>query len=88
MRTGRRDRNDAPDRERVTDSTIANYRKFIESRMKSGLTVQRFKPGSASQIRLRRDPDRYSDFEIRNIIANGEVWTGSGVETRPLFPPP
>jgi beta-lactamase superfamily II metal-dependent hydrolase len=72
----------------LTDSTITNYRKFIESRMHSGMTVERFKPGSASQISLRHHPERYAGFEIRNIIANGEVWTGSGMQTRRLFPPP
>src|SRR4029079_8051406 len=25
-------------------------------------------------------------FEVRNIAANGEVWTGTGTETRALFP--
>lgn len=72
----------------LADPTITNYRKFIESRMKSGMTVDRFIPGSASQIRLRHDPGRYPDFEIRNIIANGEVWNGSGTQTTRLFPPP
>jgi beta-lactamase superfamily II metal-dependent hydrolase len=72
----------------LTDSTITNYRKFIATRAKSGMTVERFTPGSASQIRLRRNPERYAGFEIRNIIANGEVWTGSGSQTRRLFPPP
>lgn len=27
------------------------------------------------------------DFEIRNLVANGAVWTGKAVETRQLFPP-
>ena len=70
----------------LTDSTMVNYRKFIDARMKSGMTVERFLPGSASQIRLRRDPERYGSFAIRNIIANGEVWTGSADRTRQLFP--
>jgi beta-lactamase superfamily II metal-dependent hydrolase len=71
----------------LTDPAIANYRRFIDARMKTGMRVERLKPGSATQIRLRRDPAKYTGFEIRNIIANGEVWTGSGEKTRHLFPP-
>jgi beta-lactamase superfamily II metal-dependent hydrolase len=71
----------------LTDSTITNYRKFVEARAKSGMIVERFTPGSNSQVRLLHDPQRYAGFEVRNIIANGEVWTGSGGETRRLFPP-
>ena len=71
----------------LTDSATANYRRFIEARAKTGMTVERFKPGSATQIRLRHDAAGYPDFEIRNIVGNGEVWTGSGAQTRQLFPP-
>ena len=64
-----------------------NYRRFIDARRAHGMTVSRFKPGSTTQIRLQRDPARYPGFEIRNIIANGEVWVGDGDGTRQLFPP-
>jgi beta-lactamase superfamily II metal-dependent hydrolase len=68
-----------------TDETVANYRRFIAAR-KDRMSVERFQPGSQAQIGLRRDPGKYSNFEIRNIVGNGEMWTGSGVETRHLFP--
>ncbi|HLK63166.1 MAG TPA: hypothetical protein VKU19_06980 [Bryobacteraceae bacterium] len=71
----------------LTDATMANYRRFLDSRTKRGLKVERFRPGSAQQIKLAKDEARYPDFEIRNIIGNGEVWTGSGETTRQLFPP-
>ena len=71
----------------LTDPAVANYRRFIDARMKTGMRVERLEPGSASQIRLRRDRAKYAGFEIRNIIANGELWTGSGEKTRRLFPP-
>jgi beta-lactamase superfamily II metal-dependent hydrolase len=71
----------------LTDSATANYRGFIEARAKTGLNVERFKPGSTSQIRLLHYSATYPDFEIRNIIGNGEIWTGSGARTRQLFPP-
>jgi len=70
----------------LTDSMVENYRRFIDTRKARGLTLERFRPGSAGQIRLRRDPGKYPAFEIRNIVANGEVWTGSGEATRQIFP--
>jgi beta-lactamase superfamily II metal-dependent hydrolase len=59
----------------------APYRKFIEARKR----VEKFKVGSSTQIRALHEPRR--DFEVRNIIANGEVWTGTGETTKNLFPP-
>jgi len=50
------------------------------------MVVERFQPGSSSQLRLQSDASRYPTFEIRNIIGNGEAWTGSGETTRRLFP--
>jgi beta-lactamase superfamily II metal-dependent hydrolase len=71
----------------LTDETMANYRRFVETRRAQGLSVSRFKPGSSSQIVLQKDASQYAGFEIRNIIANGEVWTGTGEATRQTFPP-
>jgi len=71
----------------VTGQTMDNYRRFLDARKRSGLTVQRFYPGSATQLRLKRDAAKYPSFEIRNVIANGELWTGTGETTRQLFPP-
>ena len=62
---------------------MANYRAFqkwqIENR---GMKVERFEPGRADQIVLRRAPQEHRGFEIRNIAANGFVWTGSGTTVR------
>jgi len=70
----------------LTDQTVANYRRFAEARHGAGLTVDRFRPGSSTQIGLRHEAKKYPAFRIRNIIANGEAWTGDGDQTRPLFP--
>jgi beta-lactamase superfamily II metal-dependent hydrolase len=70
----------------AANDTMTNYRKFLAARQKSGMVVQRFKPGSSTQIALQHDARPFPQFEIRNIIANGEVWTGSGETTRQLFP--
>jgi hypothetical protein len=42
--------------------------------------------GNVGQIRLVRQPSTYPNFEVRNLAANGEVWTGAGANTRRLFP--
>lgn len=70
----------------LTDETVANYRRFIKDRRAGGMTVERFRPGSSTQIKLRQEAGKYPTFAIRNIIGNGELWTGSGDKTRPLFP--
>jgi beta-lactamase superfamily II metal-dependent hydrolase len=70
----------------LTGETIANYRRFLAARQ-DHMRVERFAPGSPEQIRLRRDPAAYPNFEIRNIVGNGELWTGEGQATRRLFPP-
>jgi hypothetical protein len=69
------------------DQTMANYRKFLETRTRAGMRVERFQPGALNQIRLLKDASRYPGFEIRNIIGNGRVWTGEGESSRPVFPP-
>jgi len=71
----------------LTDRTMLNYRKFLDVRTRNGMKVERFRPGSASQIRLVHEPDRFPEFEIRNVIGNGDVWTGTGDSSRPTFPP-
>ncbi len=65
-----------------------NYHAFLEaSRVRHGMKVARFQPGRSDQIVLKREPNRYASFEVRNIAANGEVWTGVAAMTRQHFPP-
>ena len=63
-----------------------NYRAFLQAQSKAGRKVERFRPGSNDQFALQRSAAAYPSFEIRNLIANGEVWTGHGEQTRHLFP--
>ena len=35
---------------------------------------------------LTRDPAKHPAFQVRNIAANGEVWTGTGSATTRIFP--
>jgi beta-lactamase superfamily II metal-dependent hydrolase len=72
---------------KFSDETMANYRHFLDAKISKGMQVERFKPGASTQIVLKRHATSYPTFEIRNIIANGEMWTGFGGATRALFPP-
>ena len=71
----------------VSDSVVANYRRFLVAQRTRGMIVEKFIVGSASQVRLRRDASRYPSFAVRNIVGNGDVWTGAGTNTRATFPP-
>jgi hypothetical protein len=51
-----------------------------------GLKVERFMPGRNDQVVLCRDPQKYPNFEFRNVGANGEIWTGVGTNARQHFP--
>lgn len=66
---------------------FANYRAFIKNQPSRGGTAERFIPGSKGQVALKRAPERYVDFEVRNLASNGNVWTGVHDETKAHFPP-
>jgi len=72
----------------MSGAGIKNHINFINwSTRNTGMQVERFKPGSKRQFTLVKEPEKYRDlFEIRNIVSNGEVWTGVGEETRRHFP--
>lgn len=72
----------------LKNRTLENYRKFLDWQVEHrGLDVERFEPGHSDQIELLHRPAAYPQFEVRNLMANGIVWTGLGSETRTLFPP-
>jgi beta-lactamase superfamily II metal-dependent hydrolase len=62
-----------------------NYEAFIRARVAGGGRVEQFRVGAVDQFALRRRPADFPTFVVRNLAANGEVWTGEG--TRQLFPP-
>src|SRR5690606_24987715 len=69
------------------ETRIANYINYIEwAKREKGLQVERFEVGSNQQFVLKENPGKYPDFEIRNLYANGVVWTGQGNATRNTFP--
>lgn len=76
-----------------------NYLAFVKTRIKQGLRVERFRAGSGQQIGMLShvavprttqgsglDIAR-TEFGIRNLAVNGEVWTGVGEQTKAMFPP-
>jgi beta-lactamase superfamily II metal-dependent hydrolase len=71
----------------MNNSMVENYRAFIKWQAENRkLKPGRFQPGRHDQIVLQYDPKGYTEFEIRNLSANGEVWTGVGDNTRKRFP--
>lgn len=68
------------------DDMIANYRAFVAEKSASGMRHDVLRVGRNDQIVLR-DRKAFPDFEVRNVAANGVVWTGKGEETRMTFPP-
>lgn len=50
-----------------------NFKSFINWNIeKNGMKMERFQPGSNTQFSLFFHPEKYPEFEVRNIIANGE----------------
>ena len=57
--------------------TLPGYLKTMESRAARGLGYEKFVVGSDSQFAMIHQPRK--DFKIRNIYANGHLWTGEGL---------
>jgi beta-lactamase superfamily II metal-dependent hydrolase len=62
------------------------FRRYRELLEKGGTRAERLRPGRNDQIVLVKEARSYPQFEVRAVAANGEVWTGTGTETRPQFP--
>jgi len=69
------------------EGEATDYISFVKNGVRAGrMKAERLQPGRNDQIRLLRRPEAYPNFEVRNIAANGEVWTGVGTATRKHFP--
>lgn len=64
--------------------TLPGYLTTMEQRAQRGLGYEKFIVGSDEQFRLLHKPRK--DFKIRNIYANGHIWTGEDLSTRDLVP--
>ena len=72
----------------VSTDLISNYIKFINwAKTAYNATAEQFEVGENDQITLRRNPSRYTNFQIRNIVADGKVWSGSGTGSTNTLPP-
>ena len=66
---------------------MANYKSFLDWHTDhNGMAVEGIEVGRNDQIVLLKEREAYPEFEVRNIIANGEVWTGVATNTRHIFP--
>ena len=60
-----------------------NYLKFLKSDYNRLNNISGFEVGSSGQFALKNPR---SDFAIRNVYANGLLWTGSGVSSASIVP--
>ncbi len=71
----------------TASANMRNYVNFTNwAKGAYNATVEKFNPGSADQIVLRKDAAKYPNFQVRNIVGNGYVWTGSGNQARNTLP--
>ena len=69
------------------NQAFVNYKNFVDWNIKNnGMAAEKFRPGSNSQFVLLKEPNKYRDFKVQNIYANGNLWTGEKDKTRYLFP--
>lgn len=58
---------------------MPEYHKFVKYQMTQGMEMEQFRAGALNQIRMVHNPKKYKkNFEIRNLAANGCIWTGVG----------
>lgn len=62
---------------------VHEYRKFIDYQIaNNGMTAEKFVIGSDKQFAMKYNRKPYkNNFEIRNLCANAEVWTGKGLNS-------
>jgi beta-lactamase superfamily II metal-dependent hydrolase len=71
----------------LENDMVRNYRALLKwQAANKGLRGERFRPGRNDQVALVHSHGRYTEFEIRNIAANGEIWTGTGQGAKQHFP--
>jgi beta-lactamase superfamily II metal-dependent hydrolase len=75
-------RYDFPSKKNVANANkgfMDEYHAFVKYQMSKGMEMEQFKVGELNQIEMLHNPKPYKrKFEIRNLAANGQVWTGKG----------
>lgn len=69
-----------------TSASALNYIEFVRAQQQRGAAAERLLVGSGRQILLLRKAQEFPSFAVRNLAANGEVWTGIGDTARHQFP--
>src|SRR5690606_669553 len=69
------------------DKTIGNYLEFVEKLRAKHVPIEKFMVGSEKQFKMYYNSDNYPSVKVRNIAANGIVWTGVEQVHRNYFPP-
>jgi beta-lactamase superfamily II metal-dependent hydrolase len=65
------------------DETMKKFHAFL---VEKHVKEEAIRVGANDQIVLLHEPDAFKSFEVRNVAANGQVWTGEGSATRTIFP--
>lgn len=69
------------------DDYFENYRSFVDWQVQNnGIVYEKLRVGYNDQLTMVNRPDKYNNFEIRNIAANGVIWTGFSTNVRNHFP--
>jgi hypothetical protein len=68
------------------DAMLKNFQAFV-SEYKDRMREETIKVGRADQIVLRHDAKAFPNFEVRNVAADGMVWSGNGDDAHSIFPP-
>lgn len=80
---------DFPSAENIASSNpgfMDEYHKFVKYQMSQGMKMERFVEGSNEQFPLLHQPRKYRrKFEIRNMAANAQVWTGKGSSVQKTY---
>lgn len=68
------------------DSNFVNLQKFINyHQSKNKMFAASLKVGATDQIILKQNAQKYPDFKIRGVKANGTIWTGTENQTFEYF---
>ncbi|MGM9796171.1 MAG: hypothetical protein ACI3ZY_01075 [Parabacteroides sp.] len=75
-----------PNEQHYAKEHVKNYRRFVAAREATGGRMEGFQVGSNEQFQLLKDAKAYPNFEIRNIVGNGKIWTGEGTAYKEIVP--
>ena len=57
---------------------VTHMKKFYTEIQKRGTKIEKFRLGAINQVAMIHNPEKYSNFSVRNICANGRVCTPEG----------